>query len=146
MTQEQYLAHHGILGQRWGVRRYQNADGTLTASGKKRYKKAQKRLEKYGNKAIDDERKSEEYLRKSRTRSDTLYDNLSTIYSTKHVKDLEHYKKAEDIIRSLGKTPISKLEEMPELKVRYANSPYNNPHNIVGLPGHRPTKYQRKNY
>lgn len=46
MTQEQYLAHHGILGQRWGVRRYQNADGTLTASGKKRYKKAQKTLRK----------------------------------------------------------------------------------------------------
>jgi len=32
-----YLMHHGILGQKWGVRRYQNADGTLTAAGKKRY-------------------------------------------------------------------------------------------------------------
>lgn len=37
MTQEEYLAHHGILGQRWGVRRYQNADGSLTEAGKKRY-------------------------------------------------------------------------------------------------------------
>lgn len=37
MTQEEYLAHHGILGQKWGVRRYQNSDGTLTAAGKKRY-------------------------------------------------------------------------------------------------------------
>jgi hypothetical protein len=31
------LEHHGILGQKWGVRRYQNADGTLTEEGKKKY-------------------------------------------------------------------------------------------------------------
>lgn len=30
------LYHHGILGQKWGVRRYQNEDGTLTEAGKKR--------------------------------------------------------------------------------------------------------------
>lgn len=32
-----YLAHHGILGQKWGVRRFQNKDGSLTPKGKKRY-------------------------------------------------------------------------------------------------------------
>lgn len=32
-----YLAHHGIKGMKWGVRRYRNEDGTLTAAGKKRY-------------------------------------------------------------------------------------------------------------
>ena len=30
------LYHHGILGQKWGVRRFQNKDGSLTAKGKKR--------------------------------------------------------------------------------------------------------------
>ena len=34
---ENYLAHHGIKGQRWGVRRFQNADGSYTAAGKARY-------------------------------------------------------------------------------------------------------------
>lgn len=33
------LQHHGILGMKWGVRRYQNKDGTLTNAGKKRYEK-----------------------------------------------------------------------------------------------------------
>lgn len=32
-----YLAHHGIIGQKWGVRRYQNSDGSLTEAGKIRH-------------------------------------------------------------------------------------------------------------
>ena len=32
-----YIKHHGIKGQKWGVRRYQNKDGTLTPAGKQKY-------------------------------------------------------------------------------------------------------------
>lgn len=32
-----YLSHHGILGQKLGVRRYQNPNGTLTSEGRRRY-------------------------------------------------------------------------------------------------------------
>jgi hypothetical protein len=35
--EENELAHHGIKGQKWGIRRYQNPDGSLTAAGKARY-------------------------------------------------------------------------------------------------------------
>ena len=34
------LYHHGVKGQKWGVRRYQNADGSLTEDGKSHYNKA----------------------------------------------------------------------------------------------------------
>lgn len=46
------IKHHGIKGQKWGVRRYQNEDGSLTNAGKKRYdeppqtKKEKKELKK----------------------------------------------------------------------------------------------------
>lgn len=32
-----YIKHHGVKGQKWGVRRYQNKDGTLTPAGKQKY-------------------------------------------------------------------------------------------------------------
>ena len=36
---ENELEHWGTKGMRWGIRRYQNKDGTLTLSGRKRYQK-----------------------------------------------------------------------------------------------------------
>lgn len=40
LTEREYLSHYGILGMKWGIRRYQNKDGTLTAKGKARLREA----------------------------------------------------------------------------------------------------------
>lgn len=37
MHRSDFLQHHGILGMKWGVRRFQNKNGSLTSAGKKRY-------------------------------------------------------------------------------------------------------------
>ena len=41
-----YLAHHGVKGQRWGVSRFQNPDGSLTEKGKRRMKTLQGKSDK----------------------------------------------------------------------------------------------------
>lgn len=44
---EDYLEHFGVKGQKWGIRRYENEDGTLTDAGKIRYAKSVKDAKKY---------------------------------------------------------------------------------------------------
>ena len=43
---ENYLAHHGILGMKWGVRRYQNEDGSLTNAGRRHLARLQRQEER----------------------------------------------------------------------------------------------------
>lgn len=52
MIYESELQHHGILGQRWGVRRYQNKDGSLTSAGKKRVAKLKEEYTHITNKQL----------------------------------------------------------------------------------------------
>lgn len=90
---ENELYHYGIIGQKWGVRRYQNPDGSLTDAGKKRYDKVasnQKRGEGHQKRAasmLNTNIKSLENSRKfNQKRADKEAKILEKKYTEKHAK------------------------------------------------------------
>lgn len=128
------LYHFGIKGQKWGIRRYQNPDGSLTDAGKKHYnrsyahgvkvlKKKQSKVNKYNLKSDKYQLKSDKAFEKSyRVVSDERSDKFKRkgykfkrkssklqYKSTKKVKSGEkYYKKME---KKFSDMPISTFNE-----------------------------------
>lgn len=64
------LYHHGIRGQKWGRRRYQNKDGSLTPAGKKRYDKEMDKLKAEKKKLVNESRTKKKLDKLDQMRSD----------------------------------------------------------------------------
>lgn len=115
------LCHHGIRGQKWGIRRFQNADGSLTSAGKKRYDIMQEavatahKIKQGSNETYEsgkDLYKSRESLAafKGRTNVDSKFaDKLIKRYKNANVNDV-----TDKEIRVL-KRVIKKYNAHPEL-------------------------------
>ena len=75
------LYHHGVLGMKWGVRRYQNKDGTYTNSGRKKYIKDK-------TKAITKDIDSFKKYEKTGMKSTAPWNKGKMLYSSKEIKDI----------------------------------------------------------
>lgn len=92
------LEHHGIKGQKWGIRRFQNPDGSLTAAGKQRYYSSTGSLSAYGQKRYAKDMKRRNSLAKKATPDEqgALDERMLKTYGKKFALDLEKERYARD--------------------------------------------------
>ena len=88
------LYHYGVKGQKWGVRRYQNSDGSLTDNGKKRVAKLNAKINKADKKAIESFNSSKKHFQdkkifsKEKGLDEYQKATLSKNYSDRYLKKL----------------------------------------------------------
>ena len=108
------LMHYGILGMKWGVRRYQNPDGTLTAEGKKHYAKVDTAF-KAGK-----EGKASKAEKVAKSSQDIVKDTgkiTKEIESIKRSKNKEAY----EALSTMSDDELRQIINRMELENRYSN-------------------------
>lgn len=112
-TPNGWIMHHGVLGMKWGVRRYRNYDGTYTQRGLKRYDKAAAEYDK-ANQAYKSAKKSKNSLdiAVAKGKRKEAKKNLSDAYD-----DVKLFNKGDKgkLLYAKGKTMTANKEAMNKI-------------------------------
>lgn len=111
------LTHWGVKGMKWGVRRYQNKDGTLTNAGQKRYSRDAREK---GYKSYDADSgvyyKSNKKGKRSELESDANRYVKEDLHRTKNLTDSSN-----NLVRNLENINNSRIKDTPRKKVDLSN-------------------------
>lgn len=100
---DSYIYHHGIKGQKWGIRRFQKKDGSLTTAGKKRYSDNSENVERASKEYTKSKRLGEAKAEMSRKKQD-LFDEKARNDLYRQTKKSKRQLKLEEKYKNEGMT------------------------------------------